>query len=435
METFNPNSIRVLWIEDEKEKLGFLTEEAKSMNVILDNYPNLESGMEQFDAHFNEYEAIILDAHCKVYEDSPASDDFLYCAWAEIKSIFTKHHSIRPCYILTAGPQDGRIDSKTFVRTIERMKKWQNDYALEFGEMVYYKTGDSVNQTGVSVNQDKETTFDNNINILENPLLNQIKKVCGFSHHWPAMARHRDTLCYLGPSRLFKGSARQSMIELLSALYEPNKYNGFRFNGNPIRKVFEAIVHTCVENGIIPEQIRSGGNVQCREASRFLSGENPERLSVRFGYLKERILDSTESSILLAILASTNVASHESSEDLPETDIVLTDDNRDEFAGSALLMCRIIKAIGKYISRHSNANENKQMWKPNPSLLEGCKCKVKKEGVILYAENCLLPINRRLSAGDTVILYDVVFNRDETSDEFPFYCKNPQTPKRKKSWQ
>ena len=126
-----------------------------------------------------------------------------------------------------------------------------------------------------------------------------------------------------------------------------------------------------MELGIIPEETIAGGNVKCMEASRFLCGENPIDLPYRFGFANERILDVSESSMLITILTSTNIGSHESANDYNENDVTLNEDNRDEYAGCALLMCRIIKAFGKYAEYHKDRAQNTAKWVKNPSILEG----------------------------------------------------------------
>ena len=226
--------------------------------------------------------------------------------------------------------------------------------------------------------------------------------------------------------------SRKFLLHLLSAFYEPQKYIGYSFAGNPIRRIFECLVRAGVELGIIPEETTAGGNVKCMEASRFLCGENPKELPYRYGLLGERILDATESSMLITILTSTNVASHESSEDYEEDEVTLTEDNRDEFSGCALLMCRVIKAFGRYAESHKDIEENKLKWKPNPNTVEGKELTIQSAGSILYAGDCLLPVKSWLHPGNKVILRDVVLNIDVSAGPFPFFCKNPQTPKAKR---
>ncbi|MDE5688967.1 MAG: hypothetical protein K2I18_10160, partial [Paramuribaculum sp.] len=104
----------------------------------------------------------------------------------------------------------------------------------------------------------------------------------------------------------------------------------------------------------------------------------------------------------------------------------------DEFSGCALLMCRVIKAFGRYAESHKDIEENKFKWKPNPNTVEGKELTIQSAGNILYAGDCLLPVKSWLHPGNKVILRDVVLNIDVSAGPFPFFCKNPQTPKAKR---
>ena len=348
------------------------------------------------------------------------NDSFLHIAVVEMLLIFAKHHTVRPWYILSAGTMNRFSDITTIIES------YRSQYIENWGELVYTKTRPDV------FSKEFSDEFSNPSGPNEMDLLKRIKEVCSLHVHNIALARHRDTLQYLGIHSLIKGHSRKFLLHLLSAFYEPQKYIGYSFAGNPIRRIFECLVRAGVELGIIPEETTAGGNVKCMEASRFLCGENPKELPYRYGLLGERILDATESSMLITILTSTNVASHESAEDYEEDEVTLTEDNRDEFSGCALLMCRVIKAFGRYAESHRDIDENKSMWKPNPNTVEGKELTIQAVSNLLFAGNCLLPDKSWLISGNKVILRDVVLNTSTSADSFPFFCKNPQTPKAKR---
>lgn len=413
---------RVLWIEDDPGVVASYKETASSFGIDFVQYDDWESASIYVNQYFDEIDAIILDAHCKIKKgDTVANDDFLHIAVVEMLLIFAKFHSVRPWYILSAGTMN-RFDKVTSVISSYRLA-----YEEEWGEMIYTKTDPEALAKDFA---DPIEALDKPAN--ETDLLNQIIEVCSNHAHNHALARHRDALQYLGVHSLIRGNARKFMLQLLDALYDPKGSVGFAFTGNPIRRIFECIVRAAVERGIIPEEAIAGGNVKCMEASRFLCGENPKELPYRYGLLGERILDATESSMLITILTSTNVASHESAEDYEEDEVTLTEDNRDEFSGCALLMCRVIKAFGRYAESHRDIDENKSMWKPNPNTVEGKELTIQAVSNLLFAGNCLLPDKSWLIPGNKVILRDVVLNTSTSADSFPFFCKNPQTPKAKR---
>lgn len=412
---------RVLWIEDDPNFKDSFEKVAASEGIVMTHYEDWETASSYLNQYIEEIDAVVFDAHCKIRKgETVGNDSFLHIAVVEMLLIFAKHHTVRPWYILSAGTMNRFSDITTIIES------YRSQYIENWGELVYTKTRPDV------FSKEFSDEFSNPSGPNEMDLLKRIKEVCSLHVHNIALARHRDTLQYLGIHSLIKGHSRKFLSHLLSAFYEPQKYIGYSFAGNPIRRIFECLVRAGVELGIIPEETTAGGNVKCMEASRFLCGENPKELPYRYGLLGERILDATESSMLITILTSTNVASHESAEDYEEDEVTLTEDNRDEFSGCALLMCRVIKAFGRYAESHKDIEENKFKWKPNPNTVEGKELTIQSAGNILYAGDCLLPVKSWLHPGNKVILKDVVLNTDVSAGTFPFFCKNPQTPKAKR---
>lgn len=412
---------RVLWIEDDPNFKDSFEKVAASEGIVMTHYEDWETASSYLNQYIEEIDAVVFDAHCKIRKgETVGNDSFLHIAVVEMLLIFAKHHTVRPWYILSAGTMNRFSDITTIIES------YRSQYIENWGELVYTKTRPDV------FSKEFSDEFSNPSGPNEMDLLKRIKEVCSLHVHNIALARHRDTLQYLGIHSLIKGHSRKFLLHLLSAFYEPQKYIGYSFAGNPIRRIFECLVRAGVELGIIPEETTAGGNVKCMEASRFLCGENPKELPYRYGLLGERILDATESSMLITILTSTNVASHESAEDYEEDEVTLTEDNRDEFSGCALLMCRVIKAFGRYAESHKDIEENKLKWKPNPNTVEGKELTIQSAGSILYAGDCLLPVKSWLHPGNKVILRDVVLNIDVSAGPFPFFCKNPQTPKAKR---
>lgn len=412
---------RVLWIEDDPNFKDSFEKVAASEGIVMTHYEDWETASSYLNQYIEEIDAVVFDAHCKIRKgETVGNDSFLHIAVVEMLLIFAKHHTVRPWYILSAGTMNRFSDITTIIES------YRSQYIENWGELVYTKTRPDV------FSKEFSDEFSNPSGPNEMDLLKRIKEICSLHVHNIALARHRDTLQYLGIHSLIKGHSRKFLLHLLSAFYEPQKYIGYSFAGNPIRRIFECLVRAGVELGIIPEETTAGGNVKCMEASRFLCGENPKELPYRYGLLGERILDATESSMLITILTSTNVASHESAEDYEEDEVTLTEDNRDEFSGYALLMCRVIKAFGRYAESHRDIDENKSMWKPNPNTVEGKELTIQAVSNLLFAGNCLLPDKSWLISGNKVILRDVVLNTSTSADSFPFFCKNPQTPKAKR---
>lgn len=408
---------QVLWIEDDPNFKDSFEKVAASEGVVMTHYEDWETASSYLNQYIEEIDAVVFDAHCKIRKgETVGNDSFLHIAVVEMLLIFAKHHTVRPWYILSAGTMNRFSDVTTIIES------YRSQYIENWGELVYTKTRPNI------FSKEFSDEFGNPSGPNEIDLLKRIKEVCSQHVHNIALARHRDTLQYLGIHSLIKGHSRKFLLHLLGAFYEPQKYIGYSFAGNPIRRIFECLVRAGVELGIIPEETISGGNVKCMEASRFLCGENPIELPYRYGLSNERILDISESSMLITILTSTNVGSHESANDYKENDVTLNEDNRDEYAGCALLMCRIIKAFGKYAESHKDKAQNIAKWIKNPNTLEehhGILC---KSGNEWFVDDCLISNSRNFfSEGDEIELNDIVFNSNLTSGSpFLFFAKRPK---------
>lgn len=408
---------RVLWIEDDPNFKDSFEKVAASEGIVMTHYEDWETASSYLNQYIEEIDAVVFDAHCKIRKgETVGNDSFLHIAVVEMLLIFAKHHTVRPWYILSAGTMNRFSDVTTIIES------YRSQYIENWGELVYTKTRPNV------FSKEFSDEFGNSSGPNEMDLLKRIKEVCSQHVHNIALARHRDTLQYLGIHSLIKGHSRKFLLHLLDAFYEPQKYIGYSFAGNPIRRIFECLVRAGVELGIIPEETIAGGNVKCMEASRFLCGENPIDLPYRFGFANERIFDVSESSMLITILTSTNVGSHESANDYNENDVTLNEDNRDEYAGCALLMCRIIKAFGKYAEYHKDRAQNTAKWVKNPSILEGHHGILCKSGNEWFVDDCLISNSRNFfSEGEEIELNDVVFNSNLTSGSpFLFFAKKPK---------
>lgn len=408
---------RVLWIEDDPNFKDSFEKVAASEGVVMTHYEDWETASSYLNQYIEEIDAVVFDAHCKIRKgETVGNDSFLHIAVVEMLLIFAKHHTVRPWYILSAGTMNRFSDVTTIIES------YRSQYIENWGELVYTKTRPNV------FSKEFSDEFGNPSCPNEIDLLKRIKEVCSQHVHNIALARHRDTLQYLGIHSLIKGHSRKFLLHLLGAFYEPQKYIGYSFAGNPIRRIFECLVRAGVELGIIPEETISGGNVKCMEASRFLCGENPIDLPYRYGLSNERILDVSESSMLITILTSTNVGSHESAHDYKENDVTLNEDNRDEYAGCALLMCRIIKAFGKYAESHKDKTRNTAKWVKNPNTLEGHRGILCKSGNEWFVEDCLIPNSKNsFLEGEEIELNDIVFNSNLTSGSpFLFFAKRPK---------
>lgn len=409
--------INVLWIEDNlKYKESFCLHLPK-FGIEIEHFTNWSDAKKYLDMYLDEIHAVVLDAHCKLDDsESDANADFLHYAVVEMLLLFAKHHTIRPWYILSAGTMD------YFNKTTNIISYYRKDFEEEWGEMVFKKKGlTTEDEDGESADifANEDAIFESG----EKQLIDRLINTVNIPNN--SMSRHHDALRYVGSKSFFRGSARRNLLWLLDALYNPQEKIGFKFEGNPIRKIFESIVIAAVEYNIICPDVINNKNVQASEARRFFVGENPERLEYRYGAPSDYILNNQEASMLKTILHCTNIASHEDAGIYEEADLTLTEDNRDEYAACALMMCRIIKAMGKYLESHKDKDTNKSQWRLNPKSVnkENFTGKLCVSGNEYFVDDCKVRYSYDYKEGDLLELSNIVPNKDyPDSSPFMFFA-------------
>lgn len=126
---------KVLWIEDDPGVVASYTATASEVGIDLVQFTDWESASKFMDQYFDEIDAIIFDAHCKIKEgDTVANDAFLHIAVVEMLLKFAKFHSVRPWYILSAGTMNRFTDVTSIIASYRR------EYDEEWGELIYTKT-------------------------------------------------------------------------------------------------------------------------------------------------------------------------------------------------------------------------------------------------------------------------------------------------------
>ena len=185
---------RVLWIEDDPNFKDSFEKVAASEGIVMTHYEDWETASSYLNQYIEEIDAVVFDAHCKIRKgETVGNDSFLHIAVVEMLLIFAKHHTVRPWYILSAGTMNRFSDITTIIES------YRSQYIENWGELVYTKTRPDV------FSKEFSDEFSNPSGPNEMDLLKRIKEVCSLHVHNIALARHRDTLQYLGIHSLIKG--------------------------------------------------------------------------------------------------------------------------------------------------------------------------------------------------------------------------------------
>lgn len=339
---------KVLWVEDDQTIIQGYQIKAEAKEINLDVATNWEDAEKKLRINFNEYSAIILDAHCKIKkDDNVASKNFLGHASVRLSRIFGEKHKFIPWYVLSAGTMDDFGIVLELINTEER----QNFDSL-WGPLRYIKA------------VDEEVLFDN------------IKKVSSTTGINTVLFRHAEVFKYLGEGRIFDYiKARTYMLKMLSALYYPEENLNFVYEGNPLRKVLEYIFHIANKYGLLPDDcIEANGTPRSTDASRYMAGKECKvykgsKLThkLRFGEPGpgkegsggDRIFNEQVAMFVQNILNYANMDSHTNKDEY----YVIEEDKKEIFFGYVLQLCHVIKWLGKYIEDNPDEEVNKSKTK------------------------------------------------------------------------
>lgn len=339
---------KVLWVDDDESIIdAYATLAEVNYNLSLDVAPDWETAEEKLRVHFREYSAIILDANCKLNKsDSKPSEFFLGQASVRLSRIFGEKHEFIPWYILSAGTMNQFNTVLALINTEER----QN---MEFvwGELLYRK--DSLGEDG------PDALFKRIVEVSNDKTINKV------------LLRHADVFKYLGKGKLIDYvQARNYMLKMLSALYNPEENLNFEYEGNPLRKVLEYIFRTAHYYGLLPNEcIDNQGHIVLLDASRFMGGLNINcyqgrnvTQQIRYGTAGEGKDGRNGDSIFTQDVAMyvKNILNFSSSDSHTNRVEIysIKDDIKELFFSYVLQLSHIIKWFGKYIEEHPNKEEN-----------------------------------------------------------------------------
>lgn len=404
------NSIlyKALWVEDEPGNVESLQMMADEQGIELDQCPNWEEAERRLMVSFNEYTAIILDAFCPLSNsEKVANESFLGHVMIRLSRIFGEKHKFIPWYVLSAKTMSNFNVVIQLINTYER-----EQLKPEWGKLVYSKTNDT----------EVKELFDNICRVGPNMTVNTV------------LCRHFDVFKYVGDGLIINSvNARNILLKMLSALYNPEENLNFEYEGNPLRKVLEYLFRSAKSYGLLPDECfkHEGNNVVLQESSKYMAGQtaviysdsNTVEGQIRYGIPNESIFTKDIASVIQNMLNFTSADSHTKADE----PYCISTEKKDLFFGYVLQLCHVIRFYGQFVETHSNVDINKQkQTRLNCQQYEG------QEGVIEYDEHvnllhvgdCMVTGNANILVGRKVKLKSVTTNSNASVfDIYPYFAK------------
>jgi len=360
----------VLWVEDKDEEdfvQGFVMN-AEIYGIELVKKSNWQEAEQTLKNRFDEFSAIILDANCKMTPDKLEEGQFIPKVMQKLLPLFEDRKKVIPWYILSAGTME-KFD---FVVNIAMYA--HSPYEDEWGQMLYIK----------DVPDDDPKHW--------SKLLENIQQVAKDQTNNIILYRHHDVFKYLGDNKPIDKYARTELSKMLRVLYFPNEeVQGFKFEGNPLRKVMEYVFRAALKYGLLPNEcIERDNQINLLESNRFMSGLNTKHSNLRYGKpgsLKDgrggdTIFPEYLGHITRAIIEFGSIDSH-TNEAFPYTigdkDLELTEVEKELFFSYVLQVCHVVKFFGDFVAKHNDVTANKSMIKAvEPAIPRNSKDKQKK---------------------------------------------------------
>lgn len=410
MDNNNDILYKALWVEDEPDNVEGLQMIADELHVKLDPCPNWEEAERRLMIGFNEYTAIILDAFCPLNKSEKVpNENFLGHVMIRLSRIFGEKQKFIPWYVLSAGTMKNFDVVVQLINTYERKQ-----LKPEWGKLVYSKND------GKDVNE----LFENICKVGQNMTINTV------------LLRHFNVFKYVGDGLTINSvNARNILLKMLSALYNPEDNLNFEYEGNPLRKVVEYLFRSANGYGLLPDEcfknIGTERSVILQESSKFMAGQTATVYSnennvigqIRYGFPDEAIFSKEIADIIHNILDFTSSESH-TKQNEPYR---IPADKKDLFFSYVLQLCHVIHYYGQFVEVHNDIGINKRKHiRLDYSQYEG------KEGVIEYDEHikhlhvgdCMVSGNSDTLVGKKVRLKEVKTNSKANAFEiYPYFAK------------
>ena len=346
--------LNVIWVEDNKELHDILSLQAETCGIRLFPYTCWSKAEKELEFDYNKWSAIILDAKCKVDEDSiDNSCKFLTHVFSRLSHLSTKHRRNIPWFVLSGGGADkGPIDELI----IDDRLKWDKNWNKRF-----YKKG-----------VDEERLFSNIKEVSESISDIQIRE-----------SLYPDVFQAIREIGLPK-EADDYMMKLLKPIhFNVEDNDAYNSHYEYPRLILEYIYRSMVVNNLLPNEMinnRGKDSVNLSACSKLLgTGSISEKgFNVDYNF---KVFSTIIRNTVWNITTITGSYVHTTSEDTDEKEKVDTKGHIETVGKSPYLLrkiayelCDIILWYKDFLRKHPDKDENMKLWtKKNIALQAQCK--------------------------------------------------------------
>ncbi len=415
----------VLWVEDTADIEDEHQLMADDHAIILDRVPNWHEAEAKLRKNFNSYSAIILDALCNIEPGETApKEEFLNTVLPSLNLIFGERRQVLPWYIYSQG-----IGIDAFEMIIKGANMQRSKMIMEWGPTLFRKNVPDI----IKDKDDKEILNPECFHSLCAHIADNAKRMPNNI----VMYRHIDVIGRLGEGNIVPYNlARSYMQHMLGAMYYPEieRFIGFQYEGNPLRRVVECLFRTALSKGLLPEEFFSNGRVNLEWSKRLLSGEvvypcfpkQEESYRLLCDGAPVKAFSERGADFLRSILYFASSESHTSE------DVYLIDETQKElFFSYVLQLCYVIKEFTNFIAGICRLGAIQVVHIIEEPVSESKDDYLNQEYEVEEDENgnfhcggCRLPFNQAKSLkGLKVKLIEIVDSNEQYKNLFPFFAR------------
>ena len=334
--------IEVLWVEDNKSLHEIYPLQAETYGIDMVPFDNWNDAYNALTSDYNRWDAIVLDAKCKV--DRNSADNackFLPTVFESIAELSTKNKRLIPWYILSGGGAEvGPINDLI----IDKRKKWDGDWPKSF----YSKNTDFV----ALLYRIKETVEKADSNIIMSSL-------------------YPDVFQAIREIGLPK-EANDYMMKLLKPIHfnvEDNE--AYNSHYEYPRLILEYIYRSMVAHNLLPPEMinnRGKDSVNLSACSKLLGTGAISEKGFNVDY-KFKVFSTIIRNTVWNITTITGSYVHTTSEDSDDKETIDTKGHIESVGGSPYLLrkiayelCDIILWYKDFLRKHPNKEENLKLW-------------------------------------------------------------------------
>lgn len=338
------NILQVIWVEDNTSIYEDVSLLADSYNIQLHPFENWSEAKNQLCSSYNKWDAIILDAKCKLDEDS--SDNayrFLPNVFSDMSTLRERNHRLIPWFVLSGGGAE--ITQLNDMINDDRLA-WDSDW----NKFSYYAKG-----------KDEPVLFERIWTIAKQSETYQMKSCL-----------YPDVFNAIEDAELNE-EVESIMLNLLMPIHFGNVSNEL-YNKEFVyaRKVIEYVYRSMMNKGLLPMELKSGRTgkeqVNLNWSTKLLQyGELDEKtLKVKYSFI---VYTRIMAQIVRDILNFTNSFAHSQCEDKDPFDEYNSYQHIKEVDSSpyylrmiAMGLCDFLVWYGKFYKEHNCYENNIDLW-------------------------------------------------------------------------